>query len=277
MVITHRVQNPEEDQESRIMSIRSVRVGAVGAADKHYFAEQGCLLVEGIYTDEEIECALSSITSALPKEGFESPIWGFSNRITSIGTSFSKSGAEWKLYQKPQLASLIDVLTDWEAMYWYEVTGTLVISWPNQPDGTWPHLDYAGEPISQGEGLIYGMIYLTDVDESGARTKVIPGSHIVVRDHVLRYPDDPRNQQLCGDIEFLGLDEAQPVSANAGDILLFDYLLAHSGGGQQRSEPRPVLRVGFTNGKGNLAGKFTNVPRGVQDTLSPLGISLAGR
>jgi len=59
------------------MSIRSVRAGAVGAADKLYFAEQGCLLVEGIYTDEEIACALSSITSALPKEGFESPLWGF--------------------------------------------------------------------------------------------------------------------------------------------------------------------------------------------------------
>jgi len=161
-------------------------------------------------------------------------------------------------------------------MYWHKVTGTLSISWPNQADGTWPHLDYAGEPISQGESLIFGMIYLTDVDELCARTKVVPGSHIIVREQVLNYPDDPRNQKLCDDIEFLGLDDAQPVTVNAGDVLLFDYLLAHSGGGQQRAEPRPVLRVGFTNGEGDLAEKRVEVPIEAQSKLSPLGISLAG-
>lgn len=259
-----------------LTSIRSVRADAVDADDRDYFAANGCLLVKGLYTEEEISSALSSVMSALPKEGFQSSVWEFSNRITSIGSAFSRSEAEWKLYQKSEWVAAIETLTAWKEVYWYEITGTLVICWPNQPDGTWPHLDYAGEPITQGEGLVYGMIYLTDVDELGARTKVIPESHIVAREHVLQHPDDPRNRQLSDDVKFLELGEAKPVNATAGDVLLFDYLLAHSGGGQQSSEPRPVLRVGFTNGKGNLADKVVSVPSEVQSTLSPLGMNLAG-
>ena len=186
------------------MPVRVVTTGEVSNINRDHFASNGCLLVRGLYSEEEIHSALDRVVSGRPKEGFESTIWVYSNEITSIGPGFSRTDAEWNLYQKPELVSLVRSIAGWDKMYWHDITGTLVMSWPNQKDGTWLHLDYAGEPITQDEGLIYGMIYLTDVDESGARTKVVPGSHTVARDRIHQNPDDPRNLALCDDVEFLG-------------------------------------------------------------------------
>ena len=96
--------------------------------------------------------------------------------------------------------------------------------------------------ISQGQELTYVMIYLTAADsEQCGRTKVVPCSHRIVRAHLLQNPDGPRNKALCD------------------DVLIFDYSLAHSPGGQQKSTPRVTLRTGFHNGKGALANELAKI------------------
>ena len=122
------------------------------------------------------------------------------------------------------------------------------------------------------------MIYLTDVDsEQCARTKVVPGSHKIVREHLIQNPSDPRNKVLYDDVKFFGFENIVPVNVLAGDVLVFDYLVAHSGGGQQKPTPRPVLRTGFHNGKGGLAKELAEIPSHIDFKLTPAERLLAGR
>jgi hypothetical protein len=257
------------------VGFRTVRYSALSAEDVQAYKRDGCLLVKGLYSPEEIEAAKSDVLEAIPDEGSESPIWSFSNQIVSIASQFATRYSEWRLFENTKLIETVETLTGWDCTCWYEGTGTLVIAWPDQDDGTWLHLDYSGEPMAPGEGLVYGMIYLTDVDDAGARTKVVPGSHCIVKDHLLNNPDDPRNRDLADDVGFLVQGEVEPVDVTAGDVLLFDRLLVHSGGGQQTGEPRPVLRVGFTNGKGYLADRCATVPEEVRSSLTQTGKRLA--
>ena len=243
--------------------------------DVQRFQTDGCLHVRGLYSSNEIDSAWRAVDAAMPTEGSRSSIWGFSNAITSIGPGFASTAVEWNLFQKPDLVAAVRRLVTDKKVLWHDVTGTLVVAWPGQEDGTWVHLDYGGETLTQEESLVYGMIYLTDVDESGARTKVVPGSHTIVRNHLVAHPTDPRNTNLQDDVMFLNLDKAIPVDVEAGDVLLFDHLLAHSGGGQRGAAYRPVLRVGFTNGEGCLRDRLVTVPASVEVFLTSEGRSLA--
>ena len=58
------------------------------------------------------------------------------------------------------------------------------------------------------------------MDESCARTKVVPGSHITVREYLLRHPDNPRNKVLHDDVEFFEFNEVVPIDAEPGDVLV---------------------------------------------------------
>lgn len=254
-------------------TIRAVSHDAFDEADRAYFEDAGCLLLKQVYSAEAIEAALNAVLAALPRERHTADIWAYSNSLGSIGTGFSRSAAEWALYQDSDLLEIVRRIKTWSTARWHEVTGTLSVSWPNQTDGTWLHLDYAGESLDDGEALVYGMIYLTDVDHTGARTKVVPGSHRVVRDFLVRHPDDPRVPEMHSEVGFLDLDPVVPVDVEAGDVLLFDYLLVHSGGGQANDEVRPVLRVGYTNAAGALGEKLAEVPDHIR--LNPTGEELS--
>ena len=260
------------------MSIHAVYPNQVGADETAYFAEQGCLFIKEMFTGEEIAKVRDILIAALPEDGHRASLWGFSNSIVSLCHNLSPSEAEWQLYAKPELLHIIETLTDWPDIFWHEASGTFGVAWPNQKDGTWLHLDYdrGSTGITHGEGVVHGLIYLTPIDELSARTKVIPGSHKIVRQHLLQNPDDSRNEGLCDDVEFFNFDAPICLNANPGDLLFFDDLLAHSGGGHQRNELRLTLRVDFNNGMGNLADELVKVPKPIIPTLSPIGRCLAG-
>lgn len=233
------------------------------------YEENGFLLLRGFYTEHEVSDAVCVVWEKLPERLDDRVTWR--NKGTRSELAFADRPEEWRLIGSENLAKLVTQLRGWDRSYWGKTTGLLLISFREKADWTGLHLDHYGhgDKILNGEEMTFGMIYLTDVEPESARTKVCPGSHKIVREHLVSRPDDPRNFVLYDDIEFFDFADPVPVHARAGDVLLFDQLLAHSGGGHRQDEPRLVFRLSLHNGVGELSSDAVRLPAQVTSFLTP--------
>jgi hypothetical protein len=108
-----------------------------------------------------------------------------------------------------------------------------------------PHVDggHRHLPISPGPFRMVALIYLSDVTTRGGGTMIWPGSHRKFRDVAEKHPnryghlDDLR--PLVADLA----DETPvEVTPRRGDVLFFDYLMAHSGSPNRTDRPRLAFR-----------------------------------
>ncbi len=89
------------------MSIRKVHWNQMRMADKDYYRENGCLVISGLYSCDEISAALDSVC----KE-FNQNYGHVSREIQSIEANFSQSKAEWNLYRSAALLAVNNLLTN---------------------------------------------------------------------------------------------------------------------------------------------------------------------
>ncbi|MDX1932952.1 MAG: phytanoyl-CoA dioxygenase family protein [Capsulimonadales bacterium] len=132
---------------------------------------------------------------------------------------------------------------------YYPVSGALaILSHPADGEWTWPgpHIDHAipehGHKVFPRPFRLASLLYLNDVGPRGGGTVVWPGSH---RKLEALAKSDPERFTLMATlnqaIDEAGIGEPQEVLAKAGDILFYDYLLAHSGSKNITSVPRFAL------------------------------------
>ena len=241
-----------------------------------YYRENGFILLRGLFDQETIDRAVKRVWEKIPERLDDRVTWR--NKGTRSEMGFADTVEEWSLLGDPGLIDTISVFHGWDRPHWGSTTGSLLLSWRTDSDWVGLHLDFygSGSKVLLGEELIFGMIFLTDVGEKSARTKVCPGSHQIVHHHLVENPEDPRNLVLYDDIEFFGFKDPVPVHAKAGDVMLFDRLLAHSGGGHREDNPRMMFRFSLHNGVGELATDTVRLPASVVRTMTHEQRALAG-
>jgi hypothetical protein len=261
------------------MSVTFLNYNELSSQHRLDYQRDGVVVASGLYTPEELSAAQTAVWQGLKVFPDHREQWAKYGGGLNMLPQFASATAEWNLQSHPNLLRTVELLTGWEPKYFDQCAGMLLANFhPDETDWLGMHLDFSGNGarIAHGEQLVYALIYLSDVDENCARTKVVPGSHLITRRHLQEQPDDPRNAELYDDVKFFNFPEPEPLLVKAGDVVLFDYLLAHSSSGHRSQNPRFICRTGFTNGVGDLAVCRAKIDDAARAALSPRARQLAG-
>jgi ectoine hydroxylase-related dioxygenase (phytanoyl-CoA dioxygenase family) len=232
-----------------------------------FFKEQGYLHLKSFYSKELISEIVEEIWRNLPEEKGQPDTWNRSEQKVTVLENFCQSELEWQLFSHPKLIKIAENLlhVNLDHLYWGK-TGTLVINWPTSSDWTTLHLESTFEhgDFDDGANLFYVLIYLNPRHQLSATTKLVPGSHLLVKDYLKR----KKKHLSIQDIDDLNLDQPITIKADQGDLLIFDATLVHSGGGQRHNTPRFLLRTSFHNGLSSLKNIRTKVPQHLRKIMS---------
>lgn len=118
-----------------------------------------------------------------------------------------------------------------------------VINFPREGEAVFEPLEFHIDGIDvttlwpNGRTLIL-LAYLTDTTEYGGCTAVRPGSHRVMFEHWVTTNSSPGGSTSVPDLNYA---DPTPVTANAGDVIFFHYLLAHASSHNRDGHPRVAL------------------------------------
>lgn len=234
---------------------------------QQFFKEQGYLHLKNFYDRELISTVVDGLWKKLPEQKNLPDTWKRKEQNVTVLENFCQNELEWQLFSHPKLIKIAEHLlhVDLNQLYWGK-TGTLVINWPTSKDWTTLHLEssFEHDDFENGANLLYALIYLNPQHPLNAKTKLVPGSHLLVKNY-LKQKKKPLSIQ---DIDCLDLKQPVVIDADQGDLLLFDATLVHSGGGQRHSSPRFLLRTSFHNGLSSLKHVRTHVPQHLRKTMS---------
>ena len=158
-----------------------------------FFIEQGYLHIKNFYPSELITNIVNLIWNKLPEQKDQPNTWIRSKQRVTVLENFCQSELEWQLSSHPKLIKIVEHLlhVNLDQLYWGK-TGTLVINWPTNTDWTTLHLEssFNHRDFDTGANLLYALIYLNPHHPLNAKTKLVPGSHILVKDYMKQEKKD---------------------------------------------------------------------------------------
>lgn len=220
----------------------TTEIGDLAAA----YHRDGYVVVKGVLSPAEATRCRDAILGLLPKDLSLPPRWlsGYS-RIKPRHPDGNDTYAEPDLlpsWQNEKLAALVGQILGSDRLRVFD--GSVSITLRHDP-GRKPlfseqaarsriHIDN-GVPRDQdqfrldgSEGEICGCYYLTDVAPGGGGLRVLPGGHQWVR-HRAVATGGRHLYDNWSDIVDIREDQMIEVTGQAGDFVMFDYLMPHAG------------------------------------------------
>jgi len=199
------------------------------------YRSQGFLLVSGLIERHAIESAFRRLLELLPDTAADSHHQFVRDR--QVLACFSRRVC----LAAQQLAGSRDVFKPPSVTYTVSV-------FPTENPWEWPlpHIDHSREEDAHltfpPPFRIGCLIYLSDAAPHCGGTVVWPGSHLQLARLAAGSGEKYRYMaQLNRDIGKLTLQQPIEITAAAGDVLFYHYLLAHSGSTNTGNRPRLAL------------------------------------
>ena len=203
-----------------------------------FWNENGYIVVSGVYSDEEINAAVTAVWEHLEMDPDDPESWYTRASDHGIMVQLFRHAALDRVRTSPKLKAVFAQI--WGTADLWISTDRVSLNPPERPGHEFPgphlHWDVSLElPIPFG---VQGLVYLTDTEaEQGAFT-CVPGFHTEIETWLKGLPPraDPREQAR---------DElkAVPIPGKAGDVVIWHQALPHGSRPNRHTRPRIVQYV----------------------------------
>jgi hypothetical protein len=209
---------------------------------KAFFRENGYVKLEGVVSKEDCDRVIEAIWDCLGQDPSDPDHWYDLPKgvISSAGmVEMYHHPSMWNNRQNPRVYQAFAELLG-ETKLWVSID-RVNMKPPVRKD--YPHLDYGfihwdtdtsnlPNPLPKPYG-VQGVLYLADTAENQGGFQCVPGIYRELEEYLARQPADrdPRIPDLTG-------YEVEVITGKAGDLVIWDRLLAHGNGHNHADKPR---------------------------------------
>jgi ectoine hydroxylase-related dioxygenase (phytanoyl-CoA dioxygenase family) len=206
-------------------------------ADHHRFYDaNGYLLLKGFITPDEAAGLRGEVHAIAARQGPTNATW---SSVAGEGTQLEhshdvqfRSAAFTRLLVDPRLTAVFTSLIGPNVQLHHN---KMFIKPPERGSPFPMHQDYGYFP-HRGVSMTAAILHLDSAPDIKGCVRVYPGSHKLG-------PLPSFGQDHHVDVEQFPLASATPVEAEAGDLLVFNYLTVHGSGLNTSDEPRTTWLV----------------------------------
>jgi phytanoyl-CoA hydroxylase len=203
---------------------------------RSFYADNGYLLIRGFINAAEAAALRAEVHAIAARQGPTNATW---SSVADQGTALEhshdvqfRSAAFSRLLVDPRLTSLFTALIGPNVQLHHN---KMFIKPPERGSPFPMHQDHGYFP-HRGNSMTAAILHLDAAPDEKGCVRVYPGSHKLG-------PLQSFGQDHHVDIERFALENATPVEAEAGDLLVFNYLTVHGSGLNRSSEPRTTWLV----------------------------------
>jgi ectoine hydroxylase-related dioxygenase (phytanoyl-CoA dioxygenase family) len=200
------------------------------------YEEDGYLLIKGFISAEEAAALRAEVHAIAARQGPTNATW---SSVASEGTKLEhshdvqfRSAAFSRLLVDPRLTAVFTSLIGPNVQLHHN---KMFIKPPERGSPFPMHQDYGYFP-HRGNSMTAAILHLDTASEKKGCVRVYPGSHKLG-------PLTAFGQDHHVDVDRFPLTGASPVEADAGDLLVFNYLTVHGSGLNLSEEPRTTWLV----------------------------------
>ena len=208
--------------------------------DHAFFQENGYLLVRDVVPKENCDAVIDAIWWFLGMDPDNPEDW-YREPLTPGGMiELYQHQALWDNRQHPRLYQVFAELVGTEKL-WVTLDRVNMKPPPHPAHPEYDHKGFTHWDVDTSNldipFWVQGVLYLTDTDEEMGGFQCIPGFHKNLPEWIATQPLD-RNPRIP-DLKTLpeGM-KVTPVPAKAGDLVIWDRLLAHGNGQNRSNRPR---------------------------------------
>jgi phytanoyl-CoA hydroxylase len=201
-----------------------------------FYGENGYLLVRGFMTAAEAAALRCGVHDIAARQGETDATWssvvGQGTRLEHSHDVQFRSAAFTRLLVDPRLTALFTSLIGPNVQLHHN---KMFIKPPERGSPFPMHQDHAYFP-HRGKSMTAAILHLDAAPAAKGCVRVYPGSHKLG-------PLPAFGQDHHVDEERFPLARATPVEADAGDLLVFNYLTVHGSGLNSSDEPRTTWLI----------------------------------
>ncbi len=201
---------------------------------RDFYADNGFIHVEAMFTPSECAALRAEIHALADRLGNPDATWASvknaDTKITHCHDVQFESAAITRLLTDPRFTGVAQGLIGPNIQLHHS---KMFIKPPENGSPFPMHQDYHYFPHA-GQSMTAAIIHFDDAPIEKGCLRVVPGSHKLG-------PLDPvgEDRHLPG----YAIDDALPIPAKAGDVILFNYLLIHGSGLNLSTEARTTLLI----------------------------------
>jgi len=208
--------------------------------DLAFFWEHGYVVVPQVVPQENLDAALAAVWEFLEMNPDDLTTWYPPDRRGSLA-HIHQHQALWDNRQHPRLyQAFVDILGTeklWVSMDRATMKPPINPAFPHYEDRGFVHWDLdTSKPLPTKLG-VQGVLALTDTTAEMGGFCCIPGFHRVLAEWIAQQPADrnPRSPDLSRLPEGFAVT---PIPMRAGDLVIWNRLLAHGNGRNEGTRPR---------------------------------------
>ncbi|MDF2441200.1 MAG: hypothetical protein JWN98_2184 [Abditibacteriota bacterium] len=205
------------------------------------FDEDGYLVVREVVPPENCEAAIAAIFDFLEMDAHDPKTWYPAHRNRGGVVHLHQHQALWNNRQHARVyGAFADILGNeklWVSMDRAGFKAPVTPEFPDYDDRGFVHWDLdTSQPISPQLG-VQGVLCLADTTEEMGGFCCVPGFHKVLKEWIEQQPEDrnPRSPDLARLPDGM---KVTPIPAKAGDLIIWNRLLAHGNGRNEGTQPR---------------------------------------
>jgi ectoine hydroxylase-related dioxygenase (phytanoyl-CoA dioxygenase family) len=212
----------------------------VSEQDQEFFRQNGYIVVPGVVPQENLDAAIAAVWEFLGMDPDDPATWYPPERRGAI-VHLHQHQALWDNRQHPQVhqafADILGTEKLWVSMDRAGMKPPINPRFPHYDDSGFVHWDLdTAKPLPQSLG-VQGVLALADTTPEMGGFQCVPGFHRVLEEWIREQPADrnPRTPDLS---RLPPGYEVTPIPMKAGDLVIWDRLLAHGNGRNEGDRPR---------------------------------------
>ena len=206
------------------------------AEQRSFYDEQGYLLIRGFISLDEATSLRAEVHAIAARQGPTNATW---SSVSGQGTKLEhshdvqfRSAAFSRLLVDERLTAVFTSLIGPNVQLHHN---KMFIKPPERGSPFPMHQDYGYFP-HRGNSMTAAILHLDPAPDAKGCVRIYPGSHKLG-------PLESFSRDHHVDTERFPLSEATPIEAEAGDLLVFNYLTIHGSGLNTSDEPRTTWLV----------------------------------
>jgi hypothetical protein len=208
--------------------------------DIAFFQENGYIVVPKVVSDDDREAVIAAVWEFLEMDPNDPTTWYPTDRRSAIAY-IHQHPALWNCRQSPRLydafADIMGTEKLWVSMDRAGMKPPLDDRFPHYNDRGFVHWDLdTAKPLPTTLG-VQGVLALTDTTEEMGGFCCIPGFHRNLAEWIAEQPAD-RNPHAPDLSRLPDGFKVKPIPMQAGDLVIWDRMLAHGNGCNQGTRPR---------------------------------------
>lgn len=211
-------------------------VAALSPKQRASYADNGYILLRGFLPSDEAAVLRAEVHAIAARQGPTNATWSsVSGKGTKLEHSHDvqfRSAAFTRLLVDPRLTAVFTSLIGPNVQLHHN---KMFIKPPERGSPFPMHQDHGYFP-HRGASMTAAILHLDSAPDAKCCVRIYPGSHKLG-------PLPSFGQDHHVDVHHFPLDGATPIEAEAGDLLVFNYLTVHGSGLNTSGEPRTTWLV----------------------------------